>query len=98
MSTSWPWARRTTSRWKKGKVVYAAGDEVLCRRWNWRESEATKLTEATRDAFLVIDALAPLTKDDVEGATRDLAELVSGECGAKTTAFLLDEQSDRIDW
>lgn len=83
---------------EKGEVVYVAGDDVLCRRWNWRESEIAKLTEATRDAFLAIDALPPLTKGDVDWATRDLAELVSRECGAKTTTFLLDEQTDKIDW
>ena len=76
-----------------GEVVYAAGNEVLCRRWNWRESEITKLTEATNDAFLVIDALPPLTRDDVSRATEGLARLVSSECGARTTILLLDAET-----
>ena len=61
-------------------------------------SERSKLAEATRDAFLVIDALPSLPKSDVDRAAKDLAELVSRECGAKTTTFLLDEQTDKIDW
>ena len=81
-----------------GEVVYAAGNEVLCRRWNWRESEITKLTEATKDAFLVIDALPPLTKDDVNRAVRDLAGLVSSECGAKTIIFQLDAETSYAKW
>ena len=81
-----------------GEVVYAAGNEVLCRRWNWRESEITKLTEATKDAFLVIDALPPLTRNDVHRAVMDLAELVSNECGAKTTTFQLDAESSYAKW
>ena len=81
-----------------GEVVYVAGDEVLCRRWNWRESEVTKLTEATKDAFLVIDALPPLTKDDVNRAARDLAGLVSNECGAKTMVFQLDAEVRHANW
>jgi len=81
-----------------GEVVYAVGNEVLCRRWNWRESEVTKLTEVTKDAFLVIDALPPLTKDDVNRAAGDLAGLVSSECGAKTTVFRLDAETHRASW
>lgn len=81
-----------------GEVVYAAGNEVLCRRWNWRESEITKLTEATKDAFLVIDALPPLTNDDVSRAAVDLAGLVSGECGARTTVFQLDAGARYAKW
>jgi len=83
---------------EEGEVVYAAGNEVLCRRWNWRESEITKLTEATKDAFLVIDALPPLTKDAVNKAVSDLAGLVSTECGAKTTIFQLDAETRHADW
>ena len=83
---------------EKGEVVYAAGKEVLCRRWNWRESEVTKLTEATRDAFLVIDALPPLTKDDVKRAAEELAGLVSSECGAKTAVFQLGAENRHAKW
>ena len=81
-----------------GEVVYAAGNEVLCRRWNWRESEITKLTEATKDAFLVIDALPPLTKDDVRRAAEDLAGLVSSECGARTAIFQLGAEARCAKW
>jgi lysyl-tRNA synthetase class 2 len=83
---------------EKGEIVYVAGNEVLCRRWNWRESEITKLSEATKNAFLVIDALPPLTKDDVGRAARDLAELVSGECGAETATFVLDRDNAKVDF
>lgn len=81
-----------------GEVVYTSGIEVLCRRWNWRESEITKLTEGTKDAFMAIDALPPLTKADVGRAAEDLAGLVSSECGAKTTVFQLDSDNRRASW
>ena len=31
-----------------GEVVYRDQNDVLCRRWNWRESDKTKITEASR--------------------------------------------------
>ena len=81
-----------------GEVVYAVGNEVLCRRWNWRESEITKLTEATKDAFLLVEALPPLKKDDIDKAARELAGLVSSECGAKTAIFQLDAGKPNVTW
>lgn len=89
---------KDSERVEAGEVVYVAGNEVLCRRWNWRESESTKLTEATKDAILVIDALPPLTKDEVGRAAKDLAELISSECGGRTTTFLLDVDTVKVDW
>ena len=87
-----------SDRVEAGEVVYVAGNEVLCRRWNWRESEITKLTESTRDAFLVIDALSPLKKDEVGRAARELAELVASECGGTTRTFQLDAEAVSADW
>jgi lysyl-tRNA synthetase class 2 len=83
---------------EKGEVVYASGKEILCRKWNWRESERTKLTESTENAILVIDALPPLTKEDVKKSTKDLATLVSEYCNAKTVIFVLTAENNQTSW
>jgi DNA/RNA-binding domain of Phe-tRNA-synthetase-like protein len=49
---------------EKGEVVYTSGKEVLCSKWNWRESDRTKLTENTKNVILVIDALPPLQQEE----------------------------------
>lgn len=49
-------------------------------------------------AILVIDALPPLTKDEVGRAAKDLAELISSECGGRRTTFLLDVDTVKVDW
>ncbi len=83
---------------EKGEVIYASGKEVLCRKWNWRESDRTKLTGDTTNAILVIDALPPLTREDVKRSTNDLATLVSESCKAKTVVFLLNAENRQISW
>ena len=40
-----------------GEVIYRDDLSALCRRWNWKEADRTKLTAATRHALLVIEAL-----------------------------------------
>ena len=48
---------------KPGEVIYRDDLGTLCRRWNWKEAERTKLTAATRHAFLVIEGLPPVGRD-----------------------------------
>src|ERR1051325_10553766 len=43
---------------KAGEVIYTDEAGAICRRWNWREAERTKLTEATRNAVLVVEAVS----------------------------------------
>jgi DNA/RNA-binding domain of Phe-tRNA-synthetase-like protein len=66
---------------KPGEVIYTDDLGILCRRWNWKEAERTKLTAATRHAFLVIEGLPPVGPELVERATRELADLVRTSCG-----------------
>ena len=73
-----------------GEVVYRDDAGVLCRRWNWREAERTKLTAETRDALLVLEALPPIPRQDLERAVAELAGLVERFCGGRMTTALLD--------
>lgn len=74
---------------KPGEVIYADDLGILCRRWNWKEAERTKLTAATRHAFLVIEGLPPVGPELVLRAARELAEMVrsiSGGAGGNVGA------------
>jgi DNA/RNA-binding domain of Phe-tRNA-synthetase-like protein len=72
-----------------GEVVYADDAGIVCRAWNWREAERTKLTAATTRAVLVIEGLPPRTADDVSAACEDLAAIVSEQLGATCRVSLL---------
>lgn len=39
------------------EVVYKDNQGTICRRWNWKEADRTKLTEETINAFIVIELL-----------------------------------------
>ena len=43
-----------------GEVVWRDDLGVTCRRWNWRQCARTRLTEASTDAFFVLERLEPL--------------------------------------
>lgn len=55
-----------------GEVVWCDGSGVTCRRWNWRQARRTQLTDATTSAVFILDALDPMTDDELRGAADDL--------------------------
>lgn len=74
---------------RAGEVIYR--DEVgsICRRWNWKEAERTKLTEETRHAVLVIESLPPVEPRELDAALEELAGLVLHHCGGTVTRYVL---------
>src|SRR3989338_6666059 len=53
----------------EGEVIYKESVRAICRRWNWREADRTKLTEETKNCILVVEGLPPATRAEVEAAT-----------------------------
>ena len=74
---------------QKGEVVYKDDEGVACRRWNWREADRTKLTEQTRNAIIVVEALSPASKSEVEGAIQELADLIKHFCGGEASFSII---------
>jgi DNA/RNA-binding domain of Phe-tRNA-synthetase-like protein len=79
-----------------GEVVYKDEEGVACRRWNWREADRTKLTEETKNAIIVIEALLPATREVVEEATKDLVNLVKKYCHSEVIFHILDEEAQSM--
>lgn len=74
-----------------GEVIYTDDVSALCRRWNWREADRTKLTATTTDCILVIEALPPITANVVDQAATELCHLIVTYCGATTQYYRLNQ-------
>ena len=55
-----------------GEVVWCDEAGVTCRRWNWRQGRRTQLTPDTTSALFILDALAPMTGDELTAAGDEL--------------------------
>jgi len=73
-----------------GEIIYRDDAGVICRCWNWREADRTKLTESTTDAVLFIEALPEMGAARLRAACDDLARLVREHLGGATMVELLD--------
>jgi len=63
---------------ERGEIVYKMGNDVLCRRWNWRESDLTKITEKTTKAIIYVESLLQ-DENIVKNALNELKEIIGGE-------------------
>ena len=55
-----------------GEVVWCDDAGVTCRRWNWRQARRTQLSEHTTTALFILDALDPMTNEQLHDAAEDL--------------------------
>jgi DNA/RNA-binding domain of Phe-tRNA-synthetase-like protein len=79
-----------------GEVIYKDQVGAICRRWNWKEAERTKFTESTRNAFMVIEGLPPVSVAAVETALRELADAVLFYCGGTVVTTLLNADNPQV--
>lgn len=57
-----------------GEVIWRDDKGVTCRRWNWRQGPRTRITEATRNMWFVIERLEPMPIELLIKAGDELAE------------------------
>ncbi|MBI3109802.1 hypothetical protein HYZ06_02055 [Candidatus Daviesbacteria bacterium] len=79
---------------QKGEVIYRDDTGVICRRWNWREGDRTKITKDTKDAVVVIESIASIP---IKEAVQELADLIKKYCGGEITVYYLNKDSQSID-
>jgi DNA/RNA-binding domain of Phe-tRNA-synthetase-like protein len=81
-----------------GEVIYKDDLGAICRRWNWKEADRTKLNSQTRRAILVLEGLPPVGADEIQSATETLAAMVQAHCGGAITHVVLDRDRPEIAW
>lgn len=65
---------------KPGEVVYADGEKVLCRRWNWYQDHRSPVSSGTTRAVLTIQGNG---EGDLEAAVEDACQLISTWCNGQ---------------
>ena len=75
-----------------GEVILAQGEQVLTRRWVWRQGIATLIQPGTTAVEINVDGLPPVTVAEVEEICREVAALVERFCGGRTRWEILSAQ------
>lgn len=83
---------------KEGEVIYRDDKDVLCRRWNWRECEKSKMTELTKNVVIVVEGLSPFTEEEIKEIINELSELIQKYCNGITETHILNSNNSEIEF
>jgi DNA/RNA-binding domain of Phe-tRNA-synthetase-like protein len=83
-----------------GEVIYVnrRTKRVLCRRWNWRNADFSKITPESRNLAINVDGMMPaISREEIEEAAEGLKNLLLQHCGGTITIHYLNAQNREID-
>ena len=80
-----------------GEVIYTDDLGAICRRWNWKESDRTKLSEDTKEVVLVLEALPPVDRHKLKRAMAELYGLVQECLGGEISSKVLDRERPEME-
>jgi DNA/RNA-binding domain of Phe-tRNA-synthetase-like protein len=74
-----------------GEVIYVVAEtgQVMCRRWNWRNSHQTRITETTHAIVMNIDAIGENSQSQALATRDQVARMLEEYCQAETIATML---------
>ena len=76
-----------------GEVIYVnrKTGRILCRRWNWRNGDFSKLAPGTQNLGINVDGmLSAISREELERAAEGLKELLLRHCGGTISIHYLD--------
>ncbi len=92
-----PLGSRQEENPQPGEVIYYddASLRVMCRKWNWRNGDFSKITPETNAVVINVDGAEGVPGEVVVQARDELAELIQHFCGGSVnTALLTKENSE----
>lgn len=82
-----------------GEVIYYDDEtlNVMCRKWNWRNGDFSKITENTKKIVINVDGAGVVPESLIKAARDELAQLLVENCKAKLITNLLNDKKNEIE-
>ena len=84
-----------------GEVIYVnrKTKRILCRRWNWRNADFSKLAPETRNLAITVDGMMPaIGRAEIEEAAESLKELLLRFCRGNISIHYLDAANPAVEF
>ena len=81
----------------EGEIIYYDNKtlNVMCRKWNWRNSRFTMITEKSRRIIINLDGMKETSKEYIIKARDEMGELITNFCKGKIEKDYLDIKKKR---
>lgn len=76
-----------------GEPIWCDEAGITCRRWNWRQGPRTALTDETTRVLFIMDALNPLSNEDLARAADELESALKALSPEVQTSWRIIEGS-----
>lgn len=82
-----------------GEVIYYDDEtkRVMCRRWNWRNGDFSKIEERSKKIVINVDGAGIVPESIIIQARDEMADILVKECSAKITTSLLNQDRNEIE-
>lgn len=84
-----------TEKAKEGEIIYEDKQGVVVRRFNWKESDRTKLNEGTENAVFVLESLTG-TEDKLDQSLEELKKLLEKYYEGDFNSYILDSKENGL--
>ncbi|MBW2980046.1 hypothetical protein KY360_01335 [Candidatus Woesearchaeota archaeon] len=80
----------------KKEVICFDAAGILCRRWNWKQSRKTEVTNKTKNAIIFVYILPPLMKAELKFVLSEATELIEMACGGKLSSKIVSKKERTV--
>lgn len=80
-----------------GEIVFVEGEQVLTRRWTWRQAKHTLVEPGTTAIVFNVDCLLPVMADEAAQACAEAEELMSKFCAGRYRRAMLTAHSPKVE-
>ena len=81
-----------------GEFIFVEDNQVLTRRWIWRQANHTLTLPETTAVEFNLDSMPPAAAADIENAGRELMNLVEKHCGGHVSWHVLSSENPQLNF
>lgn len=75
----------------QGEVIYRDKVGFICRRWNWREADRTKIEFDTENCIMVIEKAPEVGEENFHASLKEASSLIQKYLSGKVQTFILNQ-------
>jgi DNA/RNA-binding domain of Phe-tRNA-synthetase-like protein len=79
-----------------GEFIFTDGNEIMTRRWTWRQARHSIIETSTKAVEFNIDALAHVSNNEIETIAAETIELLGTYCQGNCRSNLLNQKNNTL--